>query len=87
MTAGEQYVIRGVAMRDHWFSAPLDHANPAGPAITLYARELFDAARGGEDLPWLLFLQGGPGGRGNRPLGFSGWLAAASKSFRILMLD
>ncbi|ALE05913.1 alpha/beta hydrolase [Arthrobacter sp. ERGS1:01] len=87
MSAGEKYVIRGVGMRDHWFSAPLDHANPDGPAITLFARELFDPAKGGEKVPWLLFLQGGPGGRGNRPLGLGGWLGEAAKSFRILMLD
>lgn len=87
MSAGEPYVIRGLGLRDHWFSAPLDHANPGGPAISLFAREMFDPTREGEDLPWLLFLQGGPGGRGNRPLGLSGWLAEAAKSFRILMLD
>lgn len=87
MSNAGPYLIRGVGMRDHWFQAPLDHANPAGPSITLYARELFDPRPGGQELPWLLFLQGGPGGRGNRPLGMSGWLAEALKGFRVLMLD
>jgi len=81
------YIIRGVQMRDHHFTVPLDHAFPAGPTIGLFARELSDPARDATELPWLLFLQGGPGGRGNRPLGLNGWLGEASKNFRVLMLD
>lgn len=87
MSAGSSYVVRGTALRDHWFDAPLDHADPSGTAIRLFAREIYDPALESGNLPWLLFLQGGPGGRGNRPLGLSGWLREASKSFRVLMLD
>ncbi|RAN74310.1 alpha/beta hydrolase [Bacillus sp. SRB_336] len=87
MSAGSSYVVRGTALRDYWFDAPLDHADPSGPAIRLFAREIYDPALESGNLPWLLFLQGGPGGRGNRPLGLSGWLREASKSFRVLMLD
>lgn len=87
MSAGSSYVVRGTALRDHWFDAPLDHGDPSGPAIRLFAREIYDPALESGNLPWLLFLQGGPGGRGNRPLGLSGWLREASKSFRVLMLD
>ena len=39
------------------------------------------------ELPWLLYLQGGPGGRGNRFASLGGWSKAAAKDFRILMLD
>ncbi|SEE48638.1 proline iminopeptidase [Arthrobacter alpinus] len=85
MTAPAPYVVRGLRVQDHWFSAPLDHANPAGPAIKLFAREFSDPAQDG--LPWLLFLQGGPGGKGNRPTGLNGWVKEAAKDFRILMLD
>ncbi|MGO4384106.1 alpha/beta fold hydrolase [Specibacter sp. RAF43] len=87
MSAGQPYAIRQMRMRDHWFTAPLDHAEPAGPSITLYAREISDPALDGQGLPWLLFLQGGPGGRGNRPVALNGWLAEAAKTFRVLMLD
>lgn len=85
-----EYVVRGLSLRDHWFEVPLDHANPTGGQITVFAREIRDAALDAEQaagLPWLLYLQGGPGGRGMRPLGRSGWLKEASKSFRILTLD
>ncbi|MHA7269131.1 alpha/beta fold hydrolase [Arthrobacter sp. HLT1-20] len=87
MTVSEPYVIRGVRLRDHWFTAPLDHANPAGPSIELFARELSDDRVDADELPWLLFLQGGPGGRGNRPTALGGWLSEAAKQFRVLMLD
>ncbi len=40
-----------------------------------------------QQLPWLLYLQGGPGGRGNRLPSLGGWSKAAAKDFRILMLD
>lgn len=85
MTAAAPYVVRGLRVQDHWFSAPLDHANPAGPAIKIFAREFSDPDQDG--LPWLLFLQGGPGGKGNRPTGLNGWLREAATDFRILMLD
>ncbi|MCQ9164713.1 alpha/beta fold hydrolase [Arthrobacter sp. STN4] len=87
MSAAGSYLVRGAALRDHWFDAPLDHADPSGPSIRLFAREIYDPALEAANLPWLLFLQGGPGGRGNRPLGLTGWLREASKNFRVLMLD
>lgn len=87
MRSSDSYTIRGVRMRDHWFTAPLDHANPGGTTLEIFARELEDERTEAGSLPWLLFLQGGPGGRGNRPSGLSGWLAEATKHFRVLMLD
>ncbi|WP_190989217.1 alpha/beta fold hydrolase [Pseudarthrobacter sulfonivorans] len=82
---------------EHYFTVPLDHFAPAtgdsgaGPeTITVFAREYVssDHSRAkAEDLPWLLFLQGGPGGRGNRLASLGGWSKAAARDFRILMLD
>ncbi|MFB9070366.1 alpha/beta fold hydrolase [Citricoccus parietis] len=47
-----------------------------------------DGAAGAQDgLPWLLFLQGGPGGKGVRQAQLGGWMKEASQRFRILMLD
>ncbi|MFC0455926.1 alpha/beta fold hydrolase [Arthrobacter liuii] len=67
-----------------------DHGGPAGETITVFAREYVSAAHSEEAaarLPWLLFLQGGPGGRGNRWGSLGGWSKAAAQDFRILMLD
>ncbi|MET9435044.1 alpha/beta fold hydrolase [Streptomyces sp. NPDC006551] len=73
---------------DHVFSVPLDHRTPDGPAIEVFAREVADPARVGEQLPWLLYLQGGPGGKSPRPSAASpGWLSQALKTHRVLLLD
>ncbi|MEW1657209.1 alpha/beta fold hydrolase [Streptomyces sp. NPDC093707] len=73
---------------DHVFTVPLDHAVPGGDTLQVFAREVADPARAGEDLPWLLYLQGGPGGKSPRPSGTSpGWLAHALKTHRVLLLD
>lgn len=79
------FEVRGLRAQDHYFTVPLDHTHPGGPSIEVFARELSDPKH--IDLPWLLFLQGGPGGKGNRPAGMAGWLKEAVKSFRVLMLD
>lgn len=82
-------VIRqpGVVSTDHLLQVPLDHADPAGEQIEIYAREVVAAGRERDDLPWLLFLQGGPGGKAGRPLGRDGWLVRALDDYRVLLLD
>ncbi|HET6358477.1 alpha/beta fold hydrolase [Streptomyces sp.] len=73
---------------DHVFTVPLDHCAPGGPGIEVFAREVVDPARAGERLPWLLYLQGGPGGKSPRPsAGSPGWLPQALKTHRVLLLD
>ncbi|MGH8828929.1 MAG: alpha/beta fold hydrolase [Jiangellaceae bacterium] len=83
--------LGGLILRDHWFDAPLDHARPDGEQIRIYAREVVAAekAASGADstLPWLLFLQGGPGGKATRPESASGWVGRAVRDFRVLLLD
>src|SRR5688572_22333872 len=77
----------GLAFTDHVFQVPLDHADPHGTAIEVFAREVVHPANLGRGLPWLLFLQGGPGGKANRPQGAGGWLGHAVKTHRVLLLD
>ena len=75
---------------EHFFTVPLDHSNPHGATITVFAREYVSTSHSEEAasrLPWLLYLQGGPGGRGNRWGSLGGWGKAAAQDFRILMLD
>jgi pimeloyl-ACP methyl ester carboxylesterase len=87
-SASAPLAIRGMRVVEHRFEVPLDHAHPDGEQITVFAREYSDPDVGpAEELPWLLYLQGGPGGKGNRLLQFGGWTKAASRRFRILMLD
>ena len=76
------------ALTDHTFTVPLDHADPTGPAIEVFAREVVDPGRVNEKLPWLVFLQGGPGGKSPRPQGGApGWLWQATRTHRVLLLD
>jgi len=79
--------VPGLVMRDHTVDVPLDHARPDGETISLYAREVRAAERAGDDLPWLLFLQGGPGGASPRPTARTGWLAEAVQHHRVLLMD
>jgi proline iminopeptidase len=75
---------------EHLFAVPLDHSNPGGELIEVFAREYVSSAHSvaaAGNLPWLVFLQGGPGGRGNRATSLAGWMKAAAADFRILMLD
>jgi hypothetical protein len=51
----------GVLLTDHHFTVPLDHGDPGGETIELYAREVVASDRTDRELPWLVYLQGGPG--------------------------
>lgn len=80
----------GLIWTDHVFDAPLDHdngADPSGPRIEVFARELVAADRIHDDLPYLLFLQGGPGHRADRPTSSSAWISQALDGYRIVLLD
>jgi pimeloyl-ACP methyl ester carboxylesterase len=80
----------GTVLTDHHFEVPLNHADPDGPQITVFAREVVaieNAARTAGDLPWLCFLNGGPGRPGPRPAGRDNWLDRALRDYRVLLLD
>src|SRR4051794_23421361 len=47
----------GLVLTDHELVVPLDHTDPGGRSITVYAREVVAPSREHDDLPWLLFLQ------------------------------
>uniref|UniRef100_A6VY53 Alpha/beta hydrolase fold n=1 Tax=Marinomonas sp. (strain MWYL1) TaxID=400668 RepID=A6VY53_MARMS len=56
--------------------------------ITLFAREVVDVNRADEELPLLLFLQGGPGGKSPRPMpGSPSWMEEALKTHRVILID
>src|SRR4051794_22919036 len=78
----------GLVLVEHEFTAPLDHSDPEGETITVFAREV--AEPDGRDKPFLVFLQGGPGFEAPRPTRHPsgpGWLDRALQEFRVLMLD
>ncbi|NNN28956.1 alpha/beta fold hydrolase [Streptomyces sp. S3(2020)] len=77
----------GVVLTDHRFTVPLDHSDPTGETIELYAREVVAGDKARQPLPWLVYLQGGPGFGANRFVGRPAWLGRALKEFRVLLLD
>jgi len=79
----------GTVLTDHTFTVPLDHHRPAGEQIEVFAREVAPAGRRERDpaLPWLVFLQGGPGFGSPRPFGRESWLNRALDDYRVLLLD
>lgn len=79
--------FHGLTTSSHFFTVPLDHAKPNGPTISIFGREVVATSRENEALPWLLFLQGGPGFGAPRPDGNNGWLKRALREYRVLLLD
>jgi pimeloyl-ACP methyl ester carboxylesterase len=77
----------GTVLTDRNFIVPLDHADPGGAQIELFAREVVAAGRPAAELPWLVFLQGGPGFGAPRPTGRDSWLDRALADYRVLLLD
>ena len=77
----------GTVLTDRFFGVPLDHQRPDGEQIEVFAREVAAADKADADLPWLLFLQGGPGSGAPRPEGRESWLDRALNDYRVLLLD
>jgi len=80
--------LPGIICEGHYFTVPLDYGRAAADEILVYARELVSPQNvGKEELPWLLFLQGGPGFPSPRPESTTGWIKRALTDFRVLLLD
>ncbi len=80
--------IPGLIVTEREHSLPLDHADPGGRRLCVFTREI--AAPDGQERPYLVFLQGGPGAEAPRPSltdGSPPWLERALADFRVLMLD
>lgn len=77
----------GVVFTDRRFTVPLDHADPEGERIEVFGREAVAPSKAGEDLPWLVYLEGGPGFGARRFIGTEAWLGRALQDFRVLLID
>lgn len=80
--------LPGLDLQDLRLSVPLNHADPTGPALEIYARVM--TAHGAQDKPYLLFLQGGPGSEGPRPAALAdlpGWQRRLLRDYQLVLLD
>ncbi|MEQ8765748.1 MAG: alpha/beta fold hydrolase [Planctomycetota bacterium] len=79
--------LPGLEVTDHQLLAPLDHDRPDGEKIEVFCREVVATRRAKDDLPRLVYLQGGPGFEAPRPVEPSGWLGRALEDYRVVLLD
>ena len=82
--------IPGLTLVEHEVTVPLEHAGGRPETLTVFARELIGARRGARDLPYLVFLQGGPGFEAPRlpaAPATDTWLDRALRDYRVLLLD
>ncbi|GAA3753678.1 alpha/beta fold hydrolase [Microbacterium kribbense] len=81
--------VQDLTVEDHTITVPLVWGAASDTrTIEVYAAVV--ARSGGEDLPYLLFLQGGPGHEAPRPFhspSAPSWLDAALEHYRVVMLD
>lgn len=77
----------GIVLTDRRFTVPLDHDDPGGESIEIFGREAVASGRATEHLPWLVYLEGGPGFGARRFVGTEAWLGRAVREFRVLLLD
>lgn len=81
---------------EHFFSVPLDYDDPDGDKITIFGRSVrgFEgpiagsSADGGDtDLPWMVFLAGGPGFGNGAPQNAPLTSMALEQGYQVLYLD
>lgn len=80
--------LPGLTLTTLTLDVPLDHTDPGGVQIEVFARVA--TAEDGAGKPYLVFLQGGPGHEAPRPTGVPGnppWLARALQDYQVVMLD
>lgn len=98
--ASEGYYLPGLYVREGSIPVPLDWGDaepgswtpgghPDDPTISCFYRTICAPEHIHDDLPLLVYLQGGPGSGGPRPLDQTsdGWIAEAVKHFRIVLPD
>src|SRR4051812_13217489 len=78
--------ISGLVFTEHELELPLDHGNPSGEKITVFARVV--EADDDRERPYLVFFQGGPGSEAPRPVPpAEGWHKRALEDYRLVLLD
>ena len=95
MTLLASYHVPGLHIEDRSTTVPLDWSGHEpgrgfdGETISLFYRVVAAPEHAHDDLPLLVFLQGGPGGSGPRPLDphSDGWIAEAVKHYRVVLPD
>mmetsp|Transcript_14470 Transcript_14470/g.31400 ORF Transcript_14470/g.31400 Transcript_14470/m.31400 type:complete len:517 (+) Transcript_14470:56-1606(+) len=86
-SSGQSFKVPGLICTDHYFTTCLDYSGEVPGEIQLFVREVVSPNQAKRGLPYLLFLQGGPGFESPRPTEASAWLKSAVNSFRVILMD
>lgn len=77
----------GLNLRPLTVTVPLDHADPSAGSIEVFARVVTQAGVAEGERPYLVWFQGGPGNRADRPVAAGGWLGRAVRDYTVVLLD
>ncbi|KAK6918313.1 hypothetical protein RJ641_016735 [Dillenia turbinata] len=80
--SGGWYSVPDLRLRDHRFTVPLDYSRDASPKINVFAREVIAVGKEDKKMPYLLYLEGGPGFESPRPTDAGGWINKACEEYR-----
>jgi len=81
------YKYENINIINHRFLVPLNYNDNNSQKITIFAREIIRADAKKNNLPYLVYFQGGPGYESPRPISDSGWIKRASEEYKVLLLD
>ena len=56
----DTYVVNGLVCQDRRFTVPLDYQQPEQQQLSVFAREVASKSGRENELPYLVFFQGGP---------------------------
>ena len=88
INVGPVYNVPGLVVSDHTVTVPLDYTGHLPGSIDVFFRCVVHRNRHADTtLPYLLYLQGGPGFESPRPVDCSGWLKSATNYFRVVFMD
>jgi pimeloyl-ACP methyl ester carboxylesterase len=86
---GDQYAVPGLLVSDHTVTVPLDYSGVLKGTINVFYRIVSSRNKQSESssMPFLLYLQGGPGSESPRPTDCGGWIRGAVNYFRVVLMD
>lgn len=56
---GPSHRAPNLVLQEHWFQVPLDYAREDSPPLQIFVREVVSATASKDNLPYLIYLQGG----------------------------
>ncbi|KAK0824287.1 hypothetical protein LTR73_007765 [Friedmanniomyces endolithicus] len=90
------YPVGGkLSITEHFFDVPKDHSKPEGGTIRVFARSVKkrdtaivpDSSKDKEQLPWMCYLQGGPGLPCRAPQHYNFTQTILDRGYQLLYLD